>query len=256
MGFLNSIKDAIVNVGERVAESQDRKNVKIQIKSKILQRFSAKQLKNICYRYGDGPKDYEKDPFNGEIRKFKLTTPDYIKYATYEIKLEEVKDFAKANKIPISDILKEEIQLLRDLDKKWNPNQLDETIFGSPENEFLEKIIATIENFEPSRIYRDEQGYHNELQGWMKAHFHGAIVEHQTGSSRPDIVIDNRIAIEVKGPTRSKDLVTVADKCNRYLQHYDNLIVALFEVDVNERFYDEWLKGIEDRYPEVKIIKK
>lgn len=256
MGFLNSIKDIIVQTGENIAESQEHRSLRSKIKVKILQRFSSGQLRSLCNRYGGGPQEHDIDPFSGRRTKRRLTESDYIDYADYHIKFSEVKDFSIANKIPISDILSEEKELERILNKKWESRKSKIETSKNPDKQILLEVIHAIEEFEPSRIYHTEQGYHNELQGWLKAHFRKAKVEHQTGSSRPDIIIDMDIAIEVKGPTRSQDLKTIADKCNRYTIYWKNLIIVLFEVDVHERYYDEWEKGIVRRYPEVSIIRK
>ena len=65
------------------------------------------------------------------------------------------------------------------------------------------------------------------------------------------------IAIEVKGPTNHRDLQTISDKCMRYMQYYpQGMIVVLFDVFVNPYRYKDWLKGMENSYPKVKVIKK
>ena len=69
-----------------------------------------------------------------------------------------------------------------------------------------------------------------------------------------DLVED--IAIEIKGPTRHKELDTIASKCARYNQHFKEIIIVLFEVEVMDRYYNEWKKSIEDTFPQVKIIRK
>ncbi|RLG41230.1 MAG: hypothetical protein DRN78_04485 [Thermoproteota archaeon] len=122
-------------------------------------------------------------------------------------------------------------------------------------DELYVRVLNTVKRFRPSRRYRNEFGYHTELQGYLKAKFPEAKVELQTGSSRPDIVIRN-IAIEVKGPTRRRELKTIADKLVRYRQYYDHVIVVLFEVNVNRRYLNEWLRGIKESFPDVDIIVK
>ena len=91
--------------------------------------------------------------------------------------------------------------------------------------------------------------------GYLKSKFSDADIEQQKGSSRPDIVIGD-VAIEVKGPTKTRDLETVADKCMRYYQHFGELVVVLFEVEVSERRYGEWKRGMETTFPNVRIIRK
>lgn len=119
----------------------------------------------------------------------------------------------------------------------------------------IKEIVGYIENFKPSRNYKNEFGYHIELQGYLKGRYAQSMIEVQRGSSRPDIVIDS-IAIEVKGPTHSKDLVTIPDKILRYSKYYDHIIVVLFNVSVNKRRYNEWLDGITKHYnSQVTIIR-
>ena len=135
--------------------------------------------------------------------------------------------------------------------KKWKEE--DEKL--KEKEEFFYKVVEVIKKFEPSRKYRNEFGYHTELQGYLKSQFPNSMVEFQTGSSRPDIVIGD-IAIEVKGPTTHKELKTIADKIIRYSQHYKNLIIVLFEVNVSARYFQEWVEGIKKNFPFVEIVLK
>jgi len=140
----------------------------------------------------------------------------------------------------------------------WVPQeQLDEVARKDREEAEARKIVnrltGHIKAFRPLRDYASEWDYHRELQIHIKAVFSDARIEVQTGSSRPDIVVQN-VAIEVKGPTYSKDLQTIADKLMRYSQHYDTVIVVLFNVQVNERRYSEWERGIRNTFGDVRII--
>lgn len=120
----------------------------------------------------------------------------------------------------------------------------------------IKRVVAEIENFSPAREYGHEFPYQAELVGWLKSKFPDAEIELQKGSSRPDIVVNSSIAIEVKGPTTHEALRTVADKCMRYSQHFEGLIVVLFAMKVPEGFYDEWEEGIRRYFPNVVVIKK
>ncbi|NMG82819.1 MAG: hypothetical protein GIS02_01270 [Methanosarcinales archaeon] len=119
----------------------------------------------------------------------------------------------------------------------------------------LDKVLESIEDFKPSRRYKNEFGYHTELQGWLKAHFPSAKVEIQTGASRPDIVIDD-IAIEVKGPTDSQALNTLTTKCLKYSKYYTNIICVLFDPSFTNKNFQEIQEGIVRTFPNVSIIVK
>ncbi|GIU71728.1 MAG: hypothetical protein KatS3mg003_1207 [Candidatus Nitrosocaldaceae archaeon] len=101
-----------------------------------------------------------------------------------------------------------------------------------------------------------EYNYQLNLHGYLKKSFPQAVIEKQTCSSRPDIIIDN-IAIEIKGPTTERDLKTIADKILRYLKYYKYLFIVLFDIDVNDKYWEEWNEGIVREYGDrVIIIKK
>ena len=68
--------------------------------------------------------------------------------------------------------------------------------------------------------------------------------------------VDSEIAIEVKGPTTSRDLQTIADKIIRYRRYFDKIIVVLFDVKVSPKRYEEWLEGIMDNFNDVVVIEK
>ncbi len=116
------------------------------------------------------------------------------------------------------------------------------------------RVLKAIKEFEPSRRWKTEEGYQGELQGYLRTHFPNSKVEVQRGRSRPDIVIED-IAIEVKGPTLSKDLQTIADKAMRYAKHFDFLIVVLFRVQAHPRMYSEWKDALKSQYPDVEVVR-
>ena len=122
-----------------------------------------------------------------------------------------------------------------------------------PEN--LQRLVAAIEGFQPTKRYRRELQYHMELSGWLKARYGAVEIEETRGRSRPDIVVSRVIAIEVKGPTTNRELKTIADKVIRYRQYYEAVVVVLFDVQDEQR-YAEWKKGMESRFPEVVVIRK
>lgn len=120
----------------------------------------------------------------------------------------------------------------------------------------LFRVVKEIEDYRPAREKLGlEYNYQLHLFGWLQKTFHSASFEKQKGSSRPDIVIDD-IAIEIKGPTGGQELKTIADKAMRYSHHFSKIIVVLFELNVNSRYYDEWKSGLEKYHPNVEVIVK
>ena len=118
-------------------------------------------------------------------------------------------------------------------------------------------MVAAIEEFRPARKYDYEFPYQIELTGFLKAKLGGSItIEETRGRSRPDIVIDRTIAIEIKGPTSNHQLDTIADKAVRYGRHFEGgLVCVLFDVLDPVRFR-EWEAGMRDRFPDILIFPK
>jgi hypothetical protein len=124
---------------------------------------------------------------------------------------------------------------------------------------FINELQKAIYDFNPPRkYYREEILYQDTLAAHLIKEFpEGNVkVELARGPVRPDIVV-NEVAIEIKGPTRDRDLETISHKCILYDQYFHGgLICVLFNVYVNQRRYDAWLKGMNDNYPNVIIIRK
>lgn len=132
-------------------------------------------------------------------------------------------------------------------------NKIDEKKYNIIDEKDI--IVGLIDKFQPSTRWRNEEGYHAELIQYLKRNYPNAKAEHQTGASRPDIVI-NDIAIEVKGPTDTQALTTLADKIFRYSNHYSKHIIVLFEPCFSESRYNELIKGIRASHPNVEVIRK
>jgi len=127
----------------------------------------------------------------------------------------------------------------------------------SCDNELLQELINKIGEYQPIKPFKNELLYHTNLYTYLCEKIPEEIgFEEQRGSSRPDIVVGD-IAIEIKGPTDRQGLITIADKINRYSQHFDHVIVVLFEVEIYDRYYQEWYEGIINQYQnQVTIIRK
>ena len=121
----------------------------------------------------------------------------------------------------------------------------------------LSEVIQEIKSFEPHKeLLQKELDYQKELYGWLKRRFGQIQFEVQRGSSRPDLLIDN-IAIEIKGPTENKDLATIADKCTRYGQQFEKIIVVLFQIKVTYQYWKDWKNGIDTQFSQTtEIIEK
>lgn len=118
------------------------------------------------------------------------------------------------------------------------------------------EVWKAVLDFKPSTVYDQETGYHVELYRHLAGRFQQVELEKRTGSSRPDISIGNRIAIEVKGPTSNGALDTVPSKIIRYGQHYGLVYVVLFRPGFSPNYFEEWQKGIQRNFPKAGVVTK
>lgn len=256
MGFFDKISKSIETAGRKVSYEVQRREDETYLKENVLDRFDIRQLKNCCryYKIGD-PNPTEYNWSTGNSNKVRLTKAHWIEHVRKKVSLDDIKDYAKKQRISISDVVKEENNLATQRAQIINPAATPDIIEPSTHSKLLQDVIAEIEAFQPAKAYKEESLYQVELNGWLKSKFSSAAIEIQTGYSRPDIVIDD-IAIEIKGPTKARDLDTILDKCHRYLQNHDHLVVVLFDVDVKADRYVEWLDSVKTHFPDVPVIRK
>lgn len=153
----------------------------------------------------------------------------------------------------------------RFIPNNFNADESDPNIGGwtwAPRNmndRFSTSVWNAIFNFRPSRQYDYERGYHDELFNYLKSKFHQAKSNVRKGASQPDIHIGN-IAIEVKGPTGKRELVTLTDKSGRYLAmgHHTVLFIVLFQPmnEITPAYFEELKRSLLSRYPDVGVITK
>ncbi len=223
---------------KKLAEATKKSMKRRKWKDRILRRMSGRKIKQLAREKRIKPAFIEKP-----------TIEDYIGAIKNRVPLEEIISFAKRNHVNIRDILLEIEQFKVEEEIK----KMKET--GEDFDEFFMEIVEVIRSFEPFGRYQNELPYQIDLARWLQSKFPGTKIEESRGSTRPDITVKG-IAIEVKGPTSHKDLVSISDKCMRYRLYFKRLVVVLFDVQVNRIRYNDWLNGLKRTYPDVIVIRK
>jgi len=239
---------------KKIVDSSKKRSQIRKWKGAILRRMKMTQLKRFCYeqKISTTKSVLEEDKRSEDLywKKYDCTKGELIARLRNKLSLKIIISFANRNHINIKDI-----QI--DIDRKkteWEMKELIEKISKNGST-FLLELVKTIKEFAPMRQYNTEIPYQDSLTSFLKSRYPKTRIEVSRGATRPDIVVKG-IAIEVKGPTSYKDLQTVADKCLRYPQYFPNgMICVLFNVNVSEYRYAEWLKGMNTHYPDVKVIK-
>lgn len=254
---LSAIKKTLIIIANTIATGFKKlgffikkKRQKREWKEKILRRLTKRRLKKLCFEQKIGTEKTvtKRDGRSGKLysKKVECKKNDLVSRIKNRVSLEDIIDFAERKNIKIKDIKKE----IRDKKQEWRMREKEKSESG-----FLYELEKTIREFEPPKKYELEDRYRDTLATWLRKEYPSTDIEVQRGSSRPDIVVKD-VTIEVKGPTNSRDLQTLSDKCMRYSQHFSEIIVVLFDVRTNERLYEETRKGFKNQYPDSIIIRK
>jgi hypothetical protein len=262
-GIFGKIGGAVKSGSRKVRHTVLLKKHNSHIQKLIIAQFNLKEIQNLCLFFNIGSPHPVGFDSKDELVLFKPTYDDWKNHAFKHIELWKLREYAKKrNKIPyeISELEKQYKQERREKYPEYETD--DETglpIDSSHQCDMMlvQELINAIEEFRPIKVFRNEELYHTNLYTYLCEKIPREVgFEEQRGRSRPDIVVGD-IAIEVKGPTDNQGLITIADKINRYSQHFDHIIVVLFEVQVFEKFYQEWYESIMRHYDgQVTIIRK
>jgi len=240
------------------SKEQEELNQICQWKETILRRFYEGTLKQLCREAGVPVS--EKRWTTATSRHGTRYKREYTHYYNYEelinqlittARLEDIVDFAKRKRVPIREVESE-------IDKYYaNKEFIENKQIQNIDDDKYKQILDLIQKFEPIiENYPNELPYQIDLARYLMQYFPNTKVELQKGSARPDIIIDN-IAIEIKGPTWENGLQTIADKCLRYPQYFERgFIIVLFDLQVTNRYFNDWANGLKEKFPDITILKK
>lgn len=239
ISWKSAVKTIGVNAGKGIAkgtrlvvDETSRRIKDNRRKKQIVARMYPNVVKYYAFSRGLHPK-----PFNGG----RPTIDDYRNAIASNVSIDELIVFANKKRIHIRDITDE-------IDKENTENEIRRISADDSKTDIFREVAISIREFTPFNNYTHEYAYQAELAQWLKSRFPGTELEVQRGSSRPDIVIKG-IAIEVKGPTHDEALVTIADKCMRYPEHFKaGITIVLFNVRTTSYRYNEWLNSIKKTF--------
>ena len=118
-------------------------------------------------------------------------------------------------------------------------------------DELFERVCNAIRRYIPPKYSSLEIAYQWAIYEYLKHEFPNINIEPPTEDmDRLDIVIGH-IGIEIKGPTKNKDLETLLIKCMKYGKYYQKLIFVLFAPEYQPSKFDQIKAEIRTRYPEI-----
>ncbi|MCX6818433.1 MAG: hypothetical protein NT129_00335 [Candidatus Aenigmarchaeota archaeon] len=242
----NTIKKAgamagkgIIKGTKIVAKEVEKTAKNITRKDAILNRMADKQIMQMARDFGIKPSVFfDEKPMIG----------DYRRSLSMNLSLDKIIDYARRRGVRVDDII-EKVDADKTIEEieTYKKQGIANIVF---------EVANAIREFKPSRYYSKEFPYQIELKGFLTHQFPTAKIEEAKGSTRPDITISG-IAIEVKGPTYEKDLITISDKCMRYPEYFKTgIIIVLFNVEVNEKRFRDWERGLKKTFPNIIVIRK
>lgn len=120
----------------------------------------------------------------------------------------------------------------------------------------IDQVIDKVQVFKPFRDYSREVDYQIGLATYLQGVFQDVKIEEQRESSRPDIVVDKDVCLELKGPTDMPGLKTLPDKAMRYSEHFKYIVIVLFDIQVGKDDLNNYLVLLKKHFPDVYVVVK
>lgn len=109
------------------------------------------------------------------------------------------------------------------------------------------QVLKKIQGWSPGKRYSAEDGYQADLKGYLEATGH--TVRYDKGASRPDLLVDSKVAVEVKYAPNLAEYDRLFGQIARHCDDYGELIVVVCNsgprdvfADFNKRL-DKWLRN-------------
>ncbi|HIH72409.1 hypothetical protein GBV73_09605 [Thermococcus sp. 101 C5] len=244
------------------AFQREMKRKAFEAKKEILSQLKMKQLEAICV--AKGIPTYRTAVVNGEKKRYKIRNKEeLVDIMASHMTLEEVSEVAKRYKIKSRHIIYQFNKWLEEANealmalKKQKQKELDEykaMIFGAEsdniktinleeeteeslkaeeEEEALSHevdIIDILYDFEPE-VVRDEEDLEKQLYQYLRARL-GSQVQRQVsvGDQKVDIVIGDRIGIELKIAESRSKLQRLVGQVLDYVDYFDEVIAVILDV--------------------------
>ena len=183
----------------------------------ILDKFEVPKLKEFCKDFlGIEPTNEFEDEKTGKKIMIALDRKSYIDFIIdyyknkKQLKLSQLRDYAINHKI---------------LPPAYGTDSSNQA-----ERREFENIIENIRTYFQPEDIKDEEHLEAQLTVFLKAKFPDKKVERQVGTisgGRPDIVVDNKYALELKVPKQRADLRDLTGQLEEYAEEYSYLCAII-----------------------------
>jgi hypothetical protein len=236
MGFLDQVGKAIKETGQGIAKEIDRRQQIANTKKRILSRFEMNELKNICKSYGIGdPPLFVEDMITGEKHKEPITRERYINRIMNKLTLDEIKNFSEKHRIRIHDVIESETPIVKPIiikervepKEEIKTEEIKRVTEKDEEVEKLQKIISTINDFTPKKIFRKEAEYESTLFTRLETFFPDVEYQVPYANSRIDIKIGS-FGIEIKNHPDQNEINRLLGQIISFKRFFKHIIVVIF----------------------------
>jgi hypothetical protein len=290
MGLLDKVGKGLKELGKGVVETGMTikkgidDNIEIQRKKRtLLNRFSIKDLKKICYDHGIGePSEWVDTPetiLTGKQEKRTLTKNVWINYIQRRLNLNDIEEFCHKHRIatdvlkqptehytaPSQPVIREEEPLRTEM-KPEPVREVPPTPYETPREtppsypsgqSELHEILKTIkEQFKPEPCINEKE-LQGQLKIWLDVKYpNRATREVATMAGKVDIVIDkNKYGIEVKIANDKGTLRNLVGQILAYKKYFREVGIVLLDVsELQHSIIHEYINEYQNQGVETVLI--
>ncbi|RSD34186.1 MAG: hypothetical protein CI953_1039 [Methanohalophilus sp.] len=251
MAFWDKVKKG----AQKVSEDLKQKNEERSRKTRVLRRFTQRQLLYMAKNFGI--KVRPRNPLIMEDKP-KLSYDDYVSCLRSELTYDQILNYAKKRRIDVSDIIEEEIQ--KSLEKV-NPvtKREDEELIEVPEPSNEDKIISILnyinDTFDDSLKFVDEEDLEKHLYTILKFGYanDGHRIERQVTcgkyKDKIDLVIKNNdfaLALELKIGHNKTAIRNSIGQLHTYVKYYPNTCLIVLDTGkITPSYYEQFKEDLD-----------
>jgi len=115
-----------------------------------------------------------------------------------------------------------------------------------------ETIYTIIRNWVPAKRHKTEEAYQTELRCILEYEYKYSVREN-AGISHVDILVEDKIPIELKKKPSRGDFDRLSGQIKRHMEIYDNLIIVICQLD-KRYLLNEYSSRFENEYPPNQLL--
>lgn len=113
-------------------------------------------------------------------------------------------------------------------------------------------LTQVINEWIPSKRHKTEEGYQSDLRSFLE-YKHNLVVKEEAGVTQVDILVEDRLPIEIKKNPSRGDFDRLSGQIDRNIEVYGNLTIVICQVQTRD-LLNEYKNRSESRYSSEQLI--